>query len=148
MALGPEWAKTSLLSWHARKEFLMTIALWCVLAAGLLPYLATMIAKSGRGFDNGNPRAWLQEQQGFRQRANSAQLNSFETFPLFAAAVIIGTVLQAPQHALNALAVGFILARVLYIVCYVTNVATLRSVVWFASLLCCVAIFIEAAHGT
>jgi uncharacterized MAPEG superfamily protein len=128
-------------------EFLsMTIALWCVLAAGLLPYLATLIAKSRRGFDNANPRGWLQGQEGFRQRAYSAQLNSFEAFPLFAATVIIASFLHTPQHTLDALAVGFVVARGLYIVCYVANLAALRSVVWFAGLACCVAIYIAAAH--
>jgi uncharacterized MAPEG superfamily protein len=125
----------------------MTIALWCVLAAGLLPYIATLIAKSRRGFDNANPRSWLQNQEGFRQRANAAQLNSFEAFPLFAAAVIIGTYRQAPQGALDLLAAGFVTARLLYIICYVGNLAALRSVVWFAGLFCCVGLFIAAAHA-
>jgi uncharacterized MAPEG superfamily protein len=124
----------------------MTIALWCVLAAGLLPYLATLIAKSRPGFDNANPRGWLQGQDGFRQRANSAQLNSFEAFPFFAAAVIIASFLHTQHHTLDTLAVGFVVARVLYIVCYVANLAALRSVVWFAGLACCVAIYIAAAH--
>jgi uncharacterized MAPEG superfamily protein len=126
----------------------LTIALWCVLAAGLLPYVVTMIAKSRRGFDNTNPRAWLQDQQGFRQRANSAQMNSFEAFPLFAAAVIIATYVQAPQSAVDMLAAGFVIARILYIVCYVGNLAALRSVVWFAGLACCLALFIVAAKAT
>jgi uncharacterized MAPEG superfamily protein len=125
----------------------MTIAFWCVLVAGLLPYGATVVAKSRRGFDNVNPRAWLQDQHGFRQRANSAQLNSFEAFPLFAAAVIIATYLQTPQQTVNGLAVGFVVARVLYIGCYITDKATLRSLVWFAGLLCCISLFVVASHA-
>jgi uncharacterized MAPEG superfamily protein len=124
----------------------LTIAIWCILAAGLLPYLATLVAKSRPGFDNTNPRAWLQKQDGFRQRANNAQLNSFEAFPLFAAAVIIGTYLQVARHSLDELAVGFVVARVLYIVCYIANWAALRSLVWFAGMFCCVAIFVAAAR--
>jgi uncharacterized MAPEG superfamily protein len=123
----------------------MTIALWCVLAAGLMPYAATMLAKSKAGFDNSNPRAWLQRQEGFRQRADAAQLNSFESFPLFAAAVIIAEYLRAPSHTIDLLAIGFIVARLLYIVCYVANWAAVRSMLWFAGLICCVAMFIEAA---
>ena len=43
----------------------MTIALWCVLVAGLLPYAATVIAKlGGARFDNRDPRAWLERQTG------------------------------------------------------------------------------------
>jgi len=124
----------------------LTIAIWCILAAGLLPYLATLIAKSRPGFDNANPRAWLQQQEGFCQRANYAQLNSFEAFPLFAAAVIIGTYLQVARHSLDELALGFIVARMLYIACYIADLAALRSVVWFAGMFCCVAIFVVAAR--
>ena len=126
----------------------MTIALWCVLVAGLLPYVATMIAKSRPGFDNANPRVWLQQQAGFPQRANAAQMNSFEALPLFAAAVIIATYLHAPQHTVNTLALGFILARVVYIGCYIANLSTLRSIVWFAGMACCIALFVVAAHAT
>ena len=125
----------------------MTIAFWCVLAAGLLPYAATVVAKSRPDFDNANPRAWLQDQHGFRQRANSAQLNSFEAFPLFAAAVIIATYLQTPQHTVNGLAVGFVVARVLYIVCYITDKAALRTLVWVAGLVCCISLFIVAPRA-
>lgn len=123
----------------------MTTAFWCVFAAALLPFAATMIAKSKSGFDNRNPRAWLQTQEGFRQRANAAQLNSFEAFPFFAAAVIIAYVLHAPQPTVDKLALGFLAARVAFIVCYVAGWATLRSVCWAVGIGCSIAIFIIAA---
>lgn len=122
----------------------MTIAFWCVLAAGLLPYVATMIAKSKAGFDNSNPRAWLQKQEGFRQRANAAQLNSFEAFPLFAAAVTIAFLLQAPQPTIDRLALAFVAARVAYLVCYIADWAALRSLCWLVAMACSVAIFVIA----
>ncbi len=66
----------------------MTIALWCVFVAGLLPYIATGLAKGGpEKFDNNEPRAWIARQTGAKARANAAQMNSFEVFPFFAAAV-------------------------------------------------------------
>jgi len=78
----------------------MTIAFWCVLVAGFLPYFGTLTAKiGGDSFDNRNPRDWLDAQSGFRKRANAAQHNSFEAFPFFAAAVIIAHVAGAPQDA-------------------------------------------------
>jgi uncharacterized MAPEG superfamily protein len=123
----------------------MTIAFWCVLAAGLLPFVAAMIAKSKAGFDNHNPRAWLQSQEGFRQRANAAQLNAFESFPLFAAAVIIAHYLQAPQATIDQLALGFIAARVAYLICYVADWAAVRSLCWLAGMICTVAMFVVAA---
>eukprot|EP01035_Chromulina_nebulosa_P035064 gene35064-47116_t len=43
----------------------------------------------GKDFDNAAPRVMLAKLDGWRQRANWAQLNGFEAFPPFAAAVII-----------------------------------------------------------
>jgi uncharacterized MAPEG superfamily protein len=123
----------------------MTPALWSVFLAGLLPYAATLIAKAGRrDFDNRNPRVWLAQQEGYRQRANAAQLNSFEAFPFFAAAVIITHLLRGPQPPVDTLAVVFIVARVLYLICYLANRATLRSVAWGVGFLAVIGIFVSA----
>jgi len=124
----------------------MTVAFWCVFAAGFLPYVATVIAKAGHGdFDNRDPRAWLARQEGFRKRANAAQLNSFEAFPFFAAAVITAHVLNGPQPLVDALALVFIAARVLYLAFYLANKAKLRSLVWFLGFATVIAIFLVAA---
>lgn len=124
----------------------MTPAFWCVLVAGLLPYACAVIAKAGkRDFDNSHPREWLTKQEGYRQRANAAQLNSFEAFPFFAAAVIIAHVLHGPQPLVNLLAFGFIAARVIYILLYLSNQATLRSLIWGAGFLSVVGIFVVAS---
>jgi uncharacterized MAPEG superfamily protein len=125
----------------------MTIALWCVLVAGLLPYGATVLAKfpNRKTFDNDNPREWLARQTGLAARANAAQANSFEAFPLFAAAVIVATMLHAPQARIDTLALVFIAARVAYIGCYVTGKARLRSSVWAVGIVSVVTIFISAA---
>ena len=124
----------------------MTVAFWCVLVAGLLPYAATLTAKIGApGFDNRNPRDWLSQQDGFRRRANSAQLNSFEAFPLFAAAVIVAHIAGAPQGRVDLFAVIFVLARLFYTAFYVADLSTLRSLAWFAGLGSAIAIFLAAA---
>ena len=119
----------------------MTTAFWCVLIAGLMPYVATSIAKSKRGFDNADPRSWLAGQEGYRARANAAQLNGFEAFPLFAAAVLIAQFLHAPQQRIDLLALAFIAARVAYLVCYVANQPTLRSLMWLCGLGCVMGLF-------
>lgn len=124
----------------------MTIATWCVLIAGLMPYLATGIAKiGGERYNNRNPRLWLDKQQGFRGRAHAAQVNSFEAFPLFAAAVIIAQLSGAPQGRVDALALLFIAARVGYLVCYLADWHWARSSVWLVGLLATVGIFFAAA---
>ena len=119
----------------------MTIAYWCVLVAGLLPYVATLTAKGGARFDNANPRAWLANQSGYRARANAAQLNSFEAFPFFAAAVVIAHLVAAPQARIDLLAVVFVVARAAFIACYLANLATLRSLVWLVGFGAVVALF-------
>jgi uncharacterized MAPEG superfamily protein len=120
----------------------MTTAFWCVLVAGLLPFAATVIAKvGGDRYNNRDPRAWLEKQQGFRKRAANAQANGFEAFPLFAAAVIVAHLARAPQATVDALALGFIGARVAYLAFYLADVHWARSLVWFAGLGICVALF-------
>ena len=122
----------------------MTIAYWCILFMGLLPIVAAGIAKKGfEGYDNGMPRQWLAQQTGFRARANAAQANLFESLPFFFAAVIIASVANAPQNRIDLLAIGFVMARITYVVCYVANWPTTRSFVWLAGLACIVAIFFQ-----
>lgn len=124
----------------------MTWGLWCILIAGFLPYLATMVAKWGFDqYDNHSPRTWLAEQVGFRARANAAQSNSFEAFPFFAAAVLTATVTHASQVSIDAFATVFIASRLLYIACYVTDRATLRSYCWLAGIISNVGLFVSAA---
>lgn len=124
----------------------MTTALWCVLAAALLPYFAVGIAKSGgERYDNRDPRAWLERQDGFRRRADNAQRNSFEAFPFFAAAVIVAHLLQAPQERIDALAIIFVVARVAYILSYVADWHWARSAAWLVGIVATAAIFVTGA---
>ncbi len=123
----------------------MTLAYWCVLVAGLLPYVGTLTAKiGGERFDNRNPRDWLAGQAGFRRRANAAQANGFEAFPLFAAAVVIAHLAGAPQGRIDLLAATFVGARIAYFVCYLADLSTLRSLAWFAGLGSAAALFFAA----
>ena len=122
----------------------MTIAYWCVLFMGLFPYVAAGIAKKGfEGYDNGMPRQWLAQQTGFRARANAVQANLFESLPFFFAAVIIASLANAPQERVDLFAMGFVLMRIAYLVCYVADWPTTRSIVWLAGLACVVAIFFQ-----
>lgn len=124
----------------------MTIGYWSVLVAALLPYVFTLLAKAGgRRYNNYSPREFLEKQEGYRKRAHWTQLNSFEAFPPFAAAVIIAHLNQAPQGTIDVLAMAFIACRVLYGMTYLANLAALRSLVWMAGLGCVVALFVTAA---
>jgi uncharacterized MAPEG superfamily protein len=123
----------------------MTVALWCILVAGLLPYVAVLTAKLGTRFDNSDPRSWLARQTGYRQRANAAHCNAFEALPLFAAGVIIAHYLHAPQAQIDTLALIFIGARILYFVMYLGNRPTLRSLCWMLGFGCVIGLFAIAA---
>ena len=123
----------------------MTWALWCILIAGLLPYVGTMIAKWGfEKYDNHNPREWLGKQSGFRARGRAAEANGFEAFPLFAAAILVANWTHSSLACMNALASIFIGARILYVVCYVTDRASLRSMCWLVGILSSVSLFVLA----
>ena len=122
----------------------MTIAYACVLFMGLFPYVAAGIAKKGfENYDNSMPRQWLAQQTGFRARANAAQANLFESLPLFFAAVIIASISNAPQTRVDLLALGFVVARIAYLVCYIANWPTMRSIVWLIGIACVVSIFLQ-----
>ena len=122
----------------------MTIAYACLLFMGLFPYVAAGIAKKGfENYDNSMPRAWLAKQTGFRARANAAQANLFESLPLFFAAVIIASINNAPQTRIDLLALGFVAARIAFLICYLANWPTTRTIVWSIGLICVIAIFCQ-----
>jgi uncharacterized MAPEG superfamily protein len=90
----------------------MTIADLCLLGMVLLIVASIVPAKIAgrRDFDNANPRDPAFYTPGFRARSWSAHLNGHESFPFFAAAVV--------------------LARMAYLGCYWANLPTLRSLVF------------------
>ncbi|ATP47173.1 MAPEG family protein [Pseudomonas kermanshahensis] len=125
----------------------MTVALWCILIALVLPPLCALIAKVSSGRfglkDNHDPRAFLDTLSGLPRRAHAAQQNSYEAFPAFAAAVLVADIVgNAEQVTQDVLGVMYITSRLLYIICYLADWAALRSVVWFAGLALIVAFFV------
>lgn len=131
----------------------MTIALWCVLVAILLPYACFGIAVNRsrlhgvRVRDNRNPRDFPNRLEGLPKRAWGAQLNSFESLPGFAAAVIIAQLVHAPQIRIDVLALLWVLARLAYIAFYLGDKSTLRSSAQFVSLACVLGLFVVAGLG-
>lgn len=122
----------------------MTIALWCLLVGGVLPIICTGLAKAGAAdFDNAKPRDWQNNLQGWRKRANAAQNNSFEAFPLFAAAVLVATVKVGPSAAVDGLAVAWVLLRLAYIAAYIGDRPTLRSAMFALAFFCAIAILVS-----
>jgi len=124
----------------------MTIAFWCVLIAGLMPFVYAGIAKAGdKTFNNRRPRDWYESVTGYRRRAWWAQQNSLEAFALFAAAVIIAHLSGVSQPTADALAIAFIAFRVAYGICYLADIHLARSLMWLGGLVCCVWLFVAGA---
>jgi uncharacterized MAPEG superfamily protein len=83
-----------------------------------------------RSFDNSNPRDPAFYKPGIASRALGAHVNGIETFPFFAAAVLLAEFRLQPQHWIDALAVAFVVIRLVFVIAYVGNWPTTRTLVW------------------
>lgn len=121
----------------------MPIAAWCLMFVTLMPVLVVGYAKSGGGYDNYRPREGLERMEGQKRRAYNAHLNCFEALPVFIAALFVAVWTEGPQTMVDGFSVGFVLFRVLYVLAYITNQATLRSAVWSLAYLCAIGLFVS-----
>lgn len=117
----------------------MNIAFLCIPIACAMPLLLTVVAKwggsrGGTAYDNAEPRVWLSGLSGWPRRANAAQQNSWEALPIFIAGVLMASQANVAQATLDFWAIWFIVARVLYILLYITDRASLRSLLWAVAL--------------
>ncbi len=119
----------------------MSIAYWCVFITVIFPYIFTVLAKTDPKFDNQDPRGYLEKTKGWRRRAHYVQLNSFEIMPAFASAVIIAHLVHAHPPTVDKLAITFLIARVLYGICYLSDKAIFRTLFWAIGLGCVIALF-------
>lgn len=126
----------------------LTVAYWTVIVVALLPIGCAALAKWGMfakprkegGYDNHDPRAWMARQGGWRARANAAQANCFEAMPFYIGAVIIAHQHGAFQMRLDLMAFLYVLLRLIYILFYLADMATLRSAAWTLALVINIAI--------
>jgi uncharacterized MAPEG superfamily protein len=110
----------------------MTIAEWCVFGAVML-YLLTIAPIKWIGFrrfDNSKPRDPAFFADPLRARALGAHQNGIETFPFFAAAVLLAEFRDSPQNLINELAVLFLIVRIAYVLTYLGDRPALRSILW------------------
>ena len=120
----------------------MSVALWCVLFAGLLPILVGGLSKKlGGNYNNNDPRGQAVGYVGMAKRAHAAHSNSFEAFPLFAVAVLIAEMKGVPRGTVDMLALAFIGLRLGYVAAYLADKSVLRSIVWTLGVFVTIAIF-------
>ena len=121
----------------------MTVAEWCVFGA-LMLYLLTIVPIKWMGirqFDNAKPRDDAFYQDPLRARALGAHQNGIEAFPFFAIAVLLAEFRGAPQSLVNELAVLFLIVRIAYVLTYLGDRPTLRSILWGIGFAINIAIF-------
>ena len=112
----------------------MTILIWCLFAATLLPYLAkapvAIAMNKLEGYDNDHPRSQQAKLTGFGARALAAHQNAFESLIIFVPAVLLAIATNTITDTVTLLAIAHVIARVAYNVLYLLNIGTVRSIVW------------------
>jgi uncharacterized MAPEG superfamily protein len=125
----------------------MTLAELCVFAA-LLLYIVTIASIKWirhRKFDNSRPRDPAFYEDAIAARALGAHQNGIETFPFFAFAVLLAEFRESPQRLIDELAFLFVIVRIAYVLTYIGNRPTLRSILWSIGFAINVAIFFMPA---
>ncbi len=125
----------------------MSVADWCVFGA-LMLYLLTIAPIKWIGyrrFDNSKPRDPAFYADPLRARALGAHQNGIETFPFFAIAVLLAEFREGPQRLIDELAVLFLIVRIAYVLTYLGDRPTLRSILWSIGFAINLAIFFMPA---
>ncbi|MBY6063439.1 hypothetical protein CWI80_02680 [Pseudidiomarina sediminum] len=127
----------------------MSLLIWCLLIAGLLPIAAkapvVYFQNRDNGYDNRHPRAQQQRLTGAGARAVAGHYNAYEAFPLFAAAVLVVIATEQVTLLNQWLAVSFIGLRIVFHTLYLLNWDKLRSLIWFLALLCPIIMIAQTA---
>jgi uncharacterized MAPEG superfamily protein len=128
----------------------MTVAEWCIFGA-LMLYLLTIASVKWIGFrrfDNARPRDPAFYSDPLRSRALGAHQNGIESFPFFAVAVLLAEYRAGPQQLIDELAVLFLIVRVAYVLTYLGDRPTLRSILWSTGFTINLAIFFMPLIGS
>ena len=117
----------------------MTILIYCLFIATILPFLAKgpvayAMNKLG-GYDNNHPREQQSNLTGFGARALAAHQNSFEALTIFAPAILVAIATNHTGEFIQQLAIVHVAARIIYNLLYLANVGILRSISWGISLI-------------
>ncbi|MEA2880996.1 MAG: hypothetical protein QOH32_215 [Bradyrhizobium sp.] len=121
----------------------MTIAEYCIFASLVLVLLTIAPVKwlGIRSFDNSKPRDPQFYDDPLRARAWGAHQNGIESFPFFAVAVLLAEFRDAPQNLIDELALLFVIVRIAYVLTYLGNRPSLRSILWVIGFAINIAIF-------
>jgi uncharacterized MAPEG superfamily protein len=127
----------------------MTIVVFCLLIAVLMPYVLSGIGARHKSrqlgkVDNNNPRAQAAQLTGAGARAVAAQQNAWEALAVFTASLIAAFYVDVDPGRLVLPALIFVAARIAHAVCYLNDLASARSASFFVATLACLWIFVMA----
>ncbi|OAB59616.1 MAPEG family protein [Phormidium willei BDU 130791] len=131
--------------WSDSLILLLAIAVAAVLI--YLPYLWVGYARVQVGYDLAAPRAMFDRLPAYAQRATWAHQNSFETFLPFTAAALMVYVTEAGSSTTTGAALVFLVARLLYSVCYIGNLPLLRSASFVVGTIATLVLFALGLQG-
>jgi uncharacterized MAPEG superfamily protein len=104
--------------------------------------------KEQGGYNNNLPRQQQAQLTGFGARALAAHQNSIEAFILFAVGVLMAHTTQTAGWLIDSLAIIFVIARIIYLLCYWADLAWQRSLVWLVGLICSLLLMISPTFRT
>ncbi len=113
------------------------------IAAGLIyfPYLLVAYGRVTQGYDPNAPRAIFDKLPPYAQRAAWAHQNAFESFTLFAPAVILVAVAQGASPYTNAVVMTYLATRLAHSVFYISKIFALRGLAWVVSMGCVASLY-------
>ena len=129
----------------------MTITIWSLLVAALLPYVwfgvATSLRKKEFGeLDANHPRPQEAKQSGQGARAMGAHLNAFEALAVWAPAVLAAQVTSPGSTLAPKLAMAWIAVRVLHGIVYIMGIAPVRTLLFATGMVCSILMYLVAAN--
>ena len=127
----------------------MTTPFWCLSILLLLPYVLAGYYKIRQlgALDNHHPRSQAADLEGIGAWVWAAQQNGWEAVAVFAPAVIVAYAAGADSGASAWAALVVTGARLLYTVCYIADLAILRSLIFAVGLGGCVWLSVLAARA-
>lgn len=125
----------------------MNTLIFCLFIAILLPYLLKLVVahfmKKEGIYDNHYPRVQQARLTGMGARAVAAHQNGFESLIVFAVAAITALATNHTGISVQILAITYLVSRIIYNILYLYDLASLRSLIWFIGLLCCLSILLS-----
>ena len=120
--------------------YLPAAYIWCYIGSKVPLSLAVMRANNGR-YDNKTPRNQQDALTGQGARLRAAHYNAIESFPPFAAAVLVASIADQVTLLMQSCAIVWCGSRLAYQWAYAADQGTLRTIIWGFSVLANLGLF-------